>query len=60
VRADVFTGKVNFAFVVALQMVRAVTVLFIGPPLAKFIASHTGDRQEGERTLRHRRRGDNI
>jgi hypothetical protein len=43
-----------------LQMVRAVTVLFIGPPLAKFIASHTGDRQEGERTLRHRRRGDNI
>jgi membrane AbrB-like protein len=42
------SGKVNFAFVMALQMVRAVTVLFIGPPLAKFIASHTGDRQQGE------------
>ena len=41
-------GNVNFAFVMALQMVRAVTVLFVGPPLAKFISRHVGDLQQGE------------
>jgi len=36
------SGKADMGFVMALQMVRAITVIFVGPPLARFIANHTG------------------
>jgi uncharacterized membrane protein AbrB (regulator of aidB expression) len=29
-----------------LQMIRAITVLFIGPPLARFVARQVGERRD--------------
>ena len=36
------SGKADALFVMTLQMIRAITVLFLGPPLAKFVARRVG------------------
>jgi membrane AbrB-like protein len=40
------SGKADTVFVMTLQMIRAIAVLFIGPPLAKFVARQVGERGE--------------
>jgi membrane AbrB-like protein len=49
------SGKTDVAFVMALQMVRAITVIFLGPPLARFIARQVrsgGSWRRGDRAER--------
>jgi membrane AbrB-like protein len=40
------SGKADTLFVMTLQMIRAITVLFIGPPLAKLVARQVRERRE--------------
>ena len=40
------SGKADALFVMTLQMIRAITVLFIGPPLARFVARQVGERRD--------------
>ncbi len=40
------SGKADTVFVMTLQMIRAITVLFIGPPLAKLVARRVEERPE--------------
>jgi uncharacterized membrane protein AbrB (regulator of aidB expression) len=36
------SGKADALFVMTMQMIRAIAVLFLGPPLAKFVARRLG------------------
>ncbi len=40
------SGKADVLFVMTLQMIRAITVLIVGPPLAKLVARQVGEGRE--------------